>query len=120
MAKSIPAAIIDNMLTQAQGTRLHVCSAEPANYAGIAAVELAQKATMAGSYTKAAGDVSGRKNIVPAQTALPISASGNATHIVISNGSTTMYMVTTCTSQALTSGGTVDTSAFDHEVAAAV
>jgi len=28
-----------------------------------------------------------------------------------------MYLVTTCTSQALTSGGTVDTNAFDHEIA---
>jgi hypothetical protein len=120
MAKSIPDTIIDNMLTQAQGTRLHVCSAQPANYAGIAAVELAQKASMAGSYTKAAGDVSGRKNIVPAQTAMSITVSGTANHIVISNGSSIMYMVTTCTAQALTSGGTVDSSAFDHEVAAAV
>jgi len=120
MAKAIPAAIMDLMLTQAQGTRLHVCSAEPANYAGIAAVELAQKATMGGTYTKAAGDVSGRKNICPAQTAMSITANGTATHIVISNGSSTMYLVTTCTSQALTSGGTVDSSVFDHEVATPV
>lgn len=117
MAKLIPDAIIDLMLATAEGTRLHVCSAQPANYAGIAAVELAQKPTMTGSYTKANGDVSGRKNTVPAQTGMSITTSGTANHIVISNGSSIMYLVTTCTSQALTSGGTVDSSAFDHEIA---
>lgn len=116
MAKVIPDAIIDLMLAQAEGTNIHVCSAEPANYAGIAAVQLAT-ASISGSYTKANGDTSGRKNTVPAQTAVSISVSGTATHVVISNGSSTMYLVTTCTSQALTSGGTVDIAAFDHEIA---
>lgn len=115
MAKSIPDAIIDLMLAEAEGTRIHLCSAQPANYAGIAAVELAA-ANISGSYTKADGDTSGRKNTLPAQTGIPISTSGDADHVVVSNGSDTMYLVTTCTSQSLTSGGTVDTNAFDHEI----
>lgn len=115
MAKAIPDAIIDLMLAEAEGTDIHICSGEPANYAGISAVELAT-ANISGSYSKAAGDVSGRKNTLPAQTGISISTSGSATHVVISNGTDTMYLVTTCTSQALTSGGTVDTSAFDHEI----
>lgn len=116
MGKVIPDAIIDLMLAEAEGTNIHVCSAEPANYAGIAAVMLAQQ-SISGSYTKANGDTSGRKNTVPAQTGVTITNSGMATHVVISNGSSTMYLVTTCTSQALTSGGTVDIAAFDHEIA---
>ena len=105
MAKSVPDAILDLMLDQIEGTYIHVCSAEPANYAGIAAVTLATK-VMTGSYTAAAGDVSGRKNIVPAQTAISITQTGTANHVVISNGTDTMYSVTTCTAQGLTSGGT--------------
>jgi hypothetical protein len=116
MGKSVPDAIIDLMLAEAESTQIHVCSAEPANYAGISAVELAG-ATISGSYIKANGDTSGRKNTLPAQTGISISSSGTATHVVVSNNSSTMYLVTTCTSQALTSGGTVDTPAFDHEIA---
>ena len=115
MAKAIPSAIKDLMLAACESTRIHICSAEPANYAGISAVQLAA-ATISGSYTKAAGAVSGRKNTLPAQTAISITASGTATHVVVSNNSSTMYLVTTCTSQALTSGGTVDTNAFAHEL----
>jgi hypothetical protein len=116
MAKVIPDAIIDLMLAQAESTQITICSAEPANYAGIAAVTLAT-AARSGSYTKANGDTSGRKNTVAAQTGISITASGTATHVVIHNNSSTMYLVTTCTSQALTSGGTVATNAFDHEIA---
>lgn len=115
MAKAIPDAIIDLMLANAEGTRIHITTAEPANYAGIAAVDLAN-AAIAGVYTKANGDVSGRKNTLDAQTGISITTSGTATHVVISNNTDTMYLVTTCTSQVLTSGGTVDTNAFAHEI----
>jgi hypothetical protein len=115
MGKRVPDAILDLMLTEAEGTDIHICSAEPANYAGIAAVMLAE-ASISGSYTAADGDTSGRKNTLPAQTDIPITTSGTATHIAISNGTDTMYMVTTCTSQALVSGGTVDTNAIAHEI----
>lgn len=115
MGKLVPDAIIDLMLAEAEGTTIHICSAEPANYAGISAVELAS-GTISGSYAKANGDTSGRKNTLPAQSDLNIDASGTATHVVVSNGTDTMKLVTTCTSQALTSGGTVSTSAFAHEI----
>ena len=115
MAKSIPDAIIDLMLANAEGTQIHICSAEPANYAGIGAVELASSA-ISGVYTKANGDVSGRKNTLPAQTGISIASSGAATHVAVSDNTSTLYLVTTCTSQALTSGGTVDTNAFAHEI----
>jgi hypothetical protein len=115
MGKVIPDAIKDLQLTEAEGTQIHICSAEPANFAGIAAVQLAEK-TISGSYTKANGDVSGRKTTCPAQTAISIGTTGDGDHVVLSNNVDTMYLVTTCASQALTSGGTVDTSAFDYEI----
>jgi len=119
MGKVVPDAILDLMLDQAEGTHVSVCSAEPANYAGIAGVTLAGPVALGGAYTAAAGDVSGRKNVVPATSAISIGTSGDATHVVIHNNTDTMYLVTTCTLQALTSGGTVDVAAFDHEVQAA-
>jgi hypothetical protein len=115
MAKSIPDPIIDLMLTQAESTQIVVTSSEPANYAAVAGVTLAT-AVISGSYTKANGDVSGRKNTLPAQTGISITSSGTATHVCVTNATDTLFLVTTSPSQALTSGGTVDTSAFDHEI----
>lgn len=114
MAKAIPDTILDQMLDAAEANTIHVCSAQPANYAGIAAVELATGSI--GAPTAANGDVSGRKNTYPAVTGMTIDSSGTANHVVLSDGSSTMTLVTTCAAQALTAGGTVDTSAFDHEI----
>lgn len=101
-------------------TTMHVCSAQPANHAGIAAVSLADVAMTAGAgngdYSALAnGDVSGRKITVIAQTAIPVDATGTANHLAGTDG-TTLDWVTTCTSQALTSGNTVDTPNFDLEI----
>lgn len=115
MGKALSDAILDAQLSAADGTSIHVCSAEPANYAGIAAVMLAEQA-ISGSHTKANGDVSGRKNTTPAQTGVSISNNGTANHVVESNGTDTIKRVTTCDAQALTAGGTVDVPAYDHEV----
>ena len=93
---------------------MHICSAEPNSFAEIGTFELAAGA-IAGSYVKANGDVSGRKNTCPAQTGLAITASGIADHVVISEG-VTLKQVTTCPAQALTSGGTVDVTAFANEI----
>lgn len=115
MAKATPDAIIDLMLDQIEATHFTICSAEPANYAGISSVDLTG-ATSVGSITAAAGDVSGRKNTFAAVTGTSITATGTATHVAFHNNTDTLYFVTTCTSQALTSGGTVDTSAIDYEI----
>lgn len=106
--------IVDN------ATRLVVCSGQPANFAGIAAVALADVTMTAGAgngdYVLANGDVSGRKLTVQAQTAVPIDTTGTATHVTLDDGTTLLY-VTTCTSQALTAAGTVDVPAWDIEIA---
>lgn len=115
MGKSIPDAILDAMLDAAEATHFTVCSAEPADYAGISGVALTG-ATAVGSITAAAGDTSGRKNTYAAVTGVSITASGNATHVAFHDNTSTLYLVTTVPSQALTSGGTVDLSAIDHEL----
>ena len=115
MAKATPDAIIDLMLNQIEASHFTICSAEPANYAGISGVALTGN-TATGSITAAAGDVSGRKNTFPAVTGTSITATGTATHVAFHDNTSTLLFVTTCTSQALTSGGTVDTSAIDYEI----
>lgn len=124
MAKSIPDAIIDLMLAEAQGTNIHICTTEPANYAAISGLELATASLTASptQYTIGDGDTNGRKSTLAAQTGMIIHTTGLAEHVVISDGASVMYLVTTCTSQTLTASGTspqtatVDTNAFDHEI----
>jgi len=121
MAKQIANAVLDAACAKiATSTHQTVCSGEPANFAGIAAVTLAAKTVVAGDgngvYTIADGTTSGRKVTVAQQSAVPITATGTATHIAYDDG-TTLLAVTTCTSQALTSGGTVTVPAHKFEFA---
>lgn len=120
MAKQAPDATIDAMFDYVdQCNIMHVCSAEPANYAGIAAVSLASVAlTPDTDFTKANGDTSGRKVTIAAKNSVSVTASGTATHIAIARSTdSTLRYVTTCTSQALTSGNTVNIPAWKIEVA---
>lgn len=116
MGKAASNGFIDGGLDAiALSTVMHVCSAEPANFAGIAAVSLADKVIGPGDFTIADGDASGRKVTVSQQTDVPVDNTGTATHVVISDG-TDIY-VTTCASQALTAGNTVTIPAYDIEIA---
>lgn len=121
MAKFTADAVLDAALAKvATCTRMVVTSAQPANFAGIAAVALADVTLTAGvgngDYTVADGDTSGRKLTVAAQAGVPIDTGGNATHVCLDDG-TTLLHVTTCTNQSLTAGGTVDVPAYDVEFA---
>lgn len=119
MGKAAPDATIDSMFDYIdQSNIMHVCSAEPANYAGIAAVSLADVAlTPDTDFTKANGDVSGRKVTVAAKSGVTVDNSGTATHIAIARTTdSTLRYVTTCTSQVLTAGNTCNVPAWDIEV----
>lgn len=119
MAKQAPDATIDTMFDYVdQSNIMHVCSAEPANYAGIAAVSLASVAlTPDTDFTKANGDTSGRKVTVAAKNSVSVTTSGTATHIAIARSTdSTLRYVTTCTGPALTSGSTVNIPAWKIEV----
>lgn len=118
MAKATPDAILDATADAiiAAVTQQIICSAEPANFAGIAAVALADVAITGAALTKANGDTSGRKVTIAQQSAIPIDSSGTATHVVLASASVLLY-VTTCTSQALTAGGTVTVPAWKIEIA---
>ena len=115
MGKRTPDAQIDLQLDSVEGTNIHLCTDEPVNFAAIAGLMIAE-AAISGSFVKANGDVSGRKTTCPAQTAMPITSTGEVDHVVITNGVDTIRNITTCPAQTLTSGGTVDVAAFAHEI----
>lgn len=73
--------VYDNGLAWAvtNGTTLSICSAEPANYAGIAAVELGVKADVEVGAPEA-GAVSGRRVIIPEVTGGTTEETGDASH----------------------------------------
>jgi len=116
MGKVASDGFIDGGLNAIDGsTRLAVLPSEPANIAAITANLLASVVTDGSDFTKANGDTSGRKVTVATQVDMSIGSDGTATHVSIDDG--TDFYVTTCTSQGLTSGGTVTTPAWDIEIA---
>lgn len=123
MAKWANDNVMDAALNYvATGTLLTVCSAQPTTYAEASSTyKLADVVMTAGAgngdYVLADGDASGRKLTVQQQSSMDIDTSGTATHVAISiSGSSTLLYVTTCTSQVLTSGGTVTVPAWDIEI----
>lgn len=119
MAKFLPDAALDLIGDYVdQSNTMYLCSAQPANFAGIAAVALADVAmTVNTDYAKADGDTSGRKITVAAKAGVNVDTSGTGTHVVLaSTGDSTLRAVTTCVSQAVTAGNQVNFPAWDIEV----
>lgn len=116
MGKATSNGFIDAMLDAIAGSvAITICTAEPTSVAECDSLSLIPAHGLtAGDFAKANGDVSGRKVTVAQQASLSIDTTGTATHVAINDG--TDFYVTTCTSQALTAGGTVTTPAWDIEV----
>jgi len=106
-------AALDEIATSVM---LRVCSgsSSPADRAAAIAATLASVTIDSGDFSKADGDASGRKVTVAQQSDISITASGDATCVTLDDGTVLQY-VTTCTTQSLTSGGTVTTPAWDVE-----
>ena len=117
MVKLVTDGLIDGGLDAiALCTGITVCALQPTNYADIDAKGLIPRHTLAGGdFTIADGDADGRKVTIAQQATLSIDVSGDADHVVIDDG-VSEYYVTTCTSQTLTSGGTVTVPAWDIEI----
>lgn len=115
--------VMDAALAEvATSVMLRVCSGadNPADRAAAISATLASVALTPGAgngdFTLANGDSNGRKLTVAQQTDISITASGDATIVTLDDGTALQY-VTTCTSQSLTSGGTVTVPAWDIEIA---
>jgi hypothetical protein len=112
---------------EANGKKMYVCttaisSASVPSYTKITTTaNLTGAITMSASasYTQAAGDSSGRKTTVSQKASVTVTGSGTAARVCLvdSSGSGTVAYITTCTSQALTSGNTVTIPTWDIEVA---
>lgn len=119
MGKSVSNAVLDAALDEiATCTRLDVTSdvGTPTDLTNSLANVTLTAGDGNGDYVIADGDTSGRKITVSQQADIPITATGTALHVVLSLGGT-IKLTTTCTSQALTSGGTVTVPAFKDEIA---
>jgi hypothetical protein len=119
MAKSVHNDVLDgafNILND--GDIMSACNAQPTTRTeAVTTFKLADVALTPGTdYTISDGDTNGRKARVAAKSGVAIDTSGTATHIAVCDATRLLY-VTTCTSQALTSGGTVDFPAWDVEIA---
>jgi hypothetical protein len=116
MAKFTHDTVLDQPGTYVQNnvTALHVCATQPTSRADALSKSLAAVSLSAGDVTLSDGDTNGRKFRVAAKSGVSIGASGTADHIAIIS-STLLLCCTTCTSQALVAGGTVDVPAWDGE-----
>lgn len=104
---------------RARVTQMTVCNAQPTTYAeATSTYKLADIALTSTGITLADGDTNGRKMTIGAKSGVTVDTTGTASHIALagSTGSTLLY-VTTCTTQALTTGNTVDFPAWDVEIA---
>jgi len=99
------------------------CSSEPTTFTeGNATFKLADVAMAGADFTIAAGDGGGnvaRKVTMGAKNSVPVDTTGTATHVaLLDTVNSLLLLVTTCTSQALTSGNTVNFPAWKLEVGA--
>ena len=109
MAKSAHSDVLDGtgLVVKNNCNLMIACSAEPTTRAeAVTTYALADVAMASGDFTMGA-DGGGRKCTVSAKSGVAIDANGDATHIAFVDATRLLY-VTTCTSQTLTSGGTVD------------
>jgi hypothetical protein len=117
MARFILDAVHDLALANiATCTRVVLCSSQPANFAGIAAVTLGSYTLTAGSgngdWLIGDGDVSGRKLTLLAQSGNNASASGTGDHLSFDDGSV-LRAVATCASEVVVNGEPFNISALD-------
>lgn len=116
MAKYMPDAFIDEMLDLiAAATELDICSTQPTSYTEAHTTYMLIQHTLAGGdFSKAAGDVSGRKLTLAAQNGLSVTNEGNAQHYALTLvGSTKLILVGTVTAQMVYVGNTVNFPAVD-------
>lgn len=105
---------------RARVTKLTVCTTiQPTTYAQAnSSYMLATVACTSTDLTVGDGDSSGRKVAVSSFTGISVSTTGTAGHIcLIGSSGSTLLLITTCTTQALTTGNTVSVPTWDDEIA---
>jgi len=119
MAKTVHDDVLDGAFDVLDQANIQTaCSAQPTTRIEAITTYALADATMVADtdYTKANGDTNGRKVTVAAKSSILVDATGTAIYIALCDATRLLY-VTTCTSQALTSGNTVNFPAWDVELA---
>jgi hypothetical protein len=119
MAKLVHDNVLDAALNLIKTTAnlMVVCSTQPTTRAeAVTTYALADVAMTSTDYTVSNGDTNGRKVRVAAKSAVPVDVTGSAQHIALVDATNLLY-VTTCTTQTITSGNTVDIPVWDIEIA---
>lgn len=125
MAKAANSNFIDgafNYIKNSADTITYtLCSAQPTTRAEAVTTFMLGSTTLnkATELTLAAGDTSGRKMTVSAKAGMPVTNTGTGNHVAICDATNVLF-VTTCTSQAVSAGGTADVGSWKDEIAAPV
>ncbi len=115
---SVQDAALDKIAT---ATALHICSGTPATRATVLSSSLATVAVASGDFTKAAGNVDGRKVTVAAKAGVAVTTSGTAASYCLIDGTTLLARTdVNASSPALTQGSTTSIPAVVFEVGAPV
>lgn len=117
MAKFANDSVLDAPLDKiATATQIIVCTTQPADRAAALSTALASTSVSGGDFTKADGTPSGRQVTVAQKSNVAVTATGNAQHVALVDGTDLLY-VTTVTAQTLTNGNTVTLPAWKITVA---
>lgn len=118
MPKAAPDYMLDGSLERvASATRMYVCVDEPADFAAIAGLALAEAEMAPSDFTISNGVVSGRRVVVAAKEGMPITSSGEADHVVLADHvNSRLLYVTVCPPVALTAGGEVSSNEWAVEI----
>lgn len=96
------------------GTRIDICSAEPATYAEATSTYTLGNKTGLNTGAAEDGDASGRKVVVPEITDGTVTGTDTATHWALTDGSSILLAANTLSSsQGVTSGNTFTLGAID-------
>jgi hypothetical protein len=113
---SVQDAALDKIAT---ATNLYICSGTPATRASVLSSALASVALTSGDFSKAAGNVDGRKVTVAAKSGVSVTASGTAASYCLIDGTTLLARSDVdAASPALTTGSTTNIPAVAFEVGA--
>ncbi len=117
MAKYCNPDLIDLALDGiATADEMLVLPSSPADYGAAQSAKLATASMTGGDFSKAAGDISGRKLTVGAKNGVSVTTPGTATHLaLVDSGNSKLLYVTECGSQVLSSG-TVDIGSWKAEI----
>jgi hypothetical protein len=114
MAKSAHSDVLDGLggIVKANCNLMIACNAQPTTRAeAIGSMALADVAMATGDFT-AAADGGGRKLTVSAKSGVTVDVTGTAVYVAFVDATRLLY-VTTCTSQVLTAGNTVNFPTVD-------